>query len=563
MKKIYLLAVSLTISISSFSQSANWAWAHKATGSGSESGSGIVADKAGNVYVTGSFTSDTLTFGTIQLINAGGGGSDIFIAKYSSSGSVIWAKRIGGTLNEGANGIAIDGSANVYITGYFVSASISFGSITLTNTDPDDIFIAKYDSSGNALWAKKAGSLGAGTGNVNSNGIATDAGGHVFITGFFSNHVITFGTININNIDTPQYDIFVAKYDAVSGNPVWAKSTGGTGNDYGYSVATDAAGSVYVVGSFNSPTIVFDTTTLTSHGNYDVFFGKYDASGNPQWARNPGGTGNEEGASVATDTSGNIYITGYFGSALINFGGGNLGNGGLVNIFVASYTSSGNGGWAERFGGTGYDYGASITTDATGNLLLAGYTASPTILLGSTLLTNAVSGGGSYDIYVTRLQALTGSPLWAKGAGGTDYDQATSVTADAAGNTYVTGSFKSATCLFGSISLTWSGAAATYDLFVAKLSAPTDVNEIETENGLTVYPNPATNSIYLTFDNIEINDQSFVSLYSALGEKLMERKIEAANKQFVIDSGNLKNGIYFITVFTGNQYLTKKIAIIK
>jgi hypothetical protein len=113
----------------------------------------------GDIYVVGAFLGSTITFGSFTLNNAGTL-DDIFLAKYDASGNVIWAVRGGGTSFDRAYGCAITSDNKLIVSGQFYSSSISLGGITLTNAGATDIFIAKYDSSGQLIWIKNA--TGAG-----------------------------------------------------------------------------------------------------------------------------------------------------------------------------------------------------------------------------------------------------------------------------------------------------------------------------------------------------------------------------------------------------------------
>ena len=156
MKKLYI--ITLLWAFSGLSTIANaqapaWQWAKSAGGaSGSTNGQSISTDASGNVFVTGDFNVASITFGTTTLTRAGG--ADIFVVKYDASGNVLWAKSAGGTSSDYADGISTDASGNVLVTGSFASASITFGTTTLTNTLSNfpDIFVVKYDASGNVLW---------------------------------------------------------------------------------------------------------------------------------------------------------------------------------------------------------------------------------------------------------------------------------------------------------------------------------------------------------------------------------------------------------------------------
>lgn len=131
-------------------QAPNWQWAHNA---------------AGDVYITGLYEPPGITFDNVTLTNAGG--SDIFIAKYSSTGNVLWVRNSGGPADEQSLGMFVENAGNAYVTGRFKSASVAFGSSTLTNVGGEDIFVTKYDASGNVIWATSVG----GTSDDNGNSI--------------------------------------------------------------------------------------------------------------------------------------------------------------------------------------------------------------------------------------------------------------------------------------------------------------------------------------------------------------------------------------------------------
>ena len=193
-----------------------------------------------------------------------------------------------------------------------------------------------FAQSPNYLWAKSAG----GTSSDWGKSVATDASGNVFVCGVFESLSITFGSYTLTNASASSGDIFLVKYDA-SGNVIWAKSAGGTDDDYGYSVATDASGNTFVTGRFHSPSITFGSYTLTnaSAGSGDIFLVKYDASGNVIWAKSTGGTTEDKSSSVATDARGNCFVTGGFWSSSITFGSYTLNNAsaGKGDIFLAKF----------------------------------------------------------------------------------------------------------------------------------------------------------------------------------------------------------------------------------
>ncbi|MBS4027701.1 MAG: SBBP repeat-containing protein [Ignavibacteriales bacterium] len=386
-----------------YDASGNVAWAKRSGGTDADFGYSIALDTGGNSFVTGRFNSHIITFGTTTLTNHDNSGnySDMFTVKYDASGNVMWAKSAGGTNSDDAYSITVDANGNSFVTGNFSSAAITFGTTTITNNGSYDMFIVKYNATGNVVWAKSAG----GTNYDNGSRIAVDANGNSFVTGWFQSSTITFGTTTLTNSSSDTADMFVVKYDA-SGNVVWAKSAGGTNSDYGYGIAVDANGNSLLTGYFRSPTITFGTTTLTnsSSDTADIFIVKYDTSGDVVWARSAGGTNSDIGSGIAVGANGGSLLTGYFRSSTITFGTTTLTNHGSADIFIVKYDVSGNVAWATSAGGTNSDIGWGIALDTNGNNFVTGNFRSSTIAFDTTTLTNH---GSNDDMFVSKIRLST------------------------------------------------------------------------------------------------------------------------------------------------------------
>jgi PKD repeat protein len=447
-------------------QAPNYLWAKSGPGAGSDPGRSIAVDINGNSYVTGSF-GGAITFGSITLTTTGL--YDMYIVKYDQSGNVIWATSDGGTGYDYGISIAVDASGNTYVTGSFDSPSITFGSTTLTNPNIyDDMFIVKYDASGNVVWANS----GSGTSRDYGLGIGVDANGNSYVTGYFIGTSITFGSITLTNVGNPAFfrdEMFIVKYDS-SGNVAWAKSGAGTSFDEGTAIAVDASGNSYVTGWFGSPGINFGGTFLSTTSGYNIFLVKYDTGGSVVWAKSAGGNSTDHGYGIAIDGIGNSFVTGTFLSDSIIFGNSTLTNSGFDDMFVMKFDVSGNPVWAKSAGGTYYDKGKGIATDASGNCYVAGYYGSPSITFGSTTLTTSL---GNNQMFLVKYNP-SGSVSWVKSATGNtlNVDVEIAVAADAGGHSFVAGGFAGYTMIFGSTTLTGT-STSYYDVFIAKVdSAP-------------------------------------------------------------------------------------------
>lgn len=291
----------------------NVLWAKSAGGTSYDEAYTVATDTAGNIFLAGYFQSPSITFGSFTLT----GSYDVFIVKYNSAGTVIWAKSAGGSKDEEASSITTDVAGNCYIAGYFHSPGITFGSTTLPNSNGGyKVFVAKYDKNGNALWAQSA------TGEAGASKVTTDVSGNIVITGTFTSQTVSFDSYTLTNgTGTAQEkDVFVVKYNN-TGNVVWAKSVfGDTGDEEALSIATDNLGNIFVVGWFDSIHILFGSNSLTNAGmGAHMFMVQYDVNGNDTWAFQPGGNGTSGASGVAVDKSNNAIVTGAFGSGYIDF----------------------------------------------------------------------------------------------------------------------------------------------------------------------------------------------------------------------------------------------------
>jgi len=327
------------IFLTKYDANGNLKWAKSVGGIGDDRVNSVALNASGDLFIAGYFQAPNIIFDTITLTSAGW--QDIFIVKYDTAGNVHWAKSIGGDNYEQATSVAVDASGNAYLTGFFDSSYIIFGTTILTNASVGngDIFLAKYDANGNVLWATSTGE----TSSDESNSVATDTSGNIFITGYFYGSTISFGSTTLTNTIIGFGDIFLVKYNAI-GNVVWAKSEGGNGTDWGCSVAVDISGNSYLAGWYSGSTTIIDTITLASTGSPDISISKYDTNGNVLWAKGAGGNSSDRAYSAAVDASGAVYLAGGFYSPSINFGGTTLLNtnstGDSVDVFLTKLNSS-------------------------------------------------------------------------------------------------------------------------------------------------------------------------------------------------------------------------------
>ncbi|MBD2724044.1 T9SS type A sorting domain-containing protein [Hymenobacter armeniacus] len=310
--------------VAKLTDAGSFTWAQRIGGSGEEFASALALNSTG-VYITGSFTSPVMAFGSTTLTSAGL--SDVFVAKLTdagSTGSFVWAQRAGGMWRDGASALAVSGSS-VYLTGRFDSPTAIFGSTTLTNAGSNDVFVAKLMDAGSTssfTWAQRTG----GTGAELATALAV-SGNSVYVAGVFYGSTTDFGPTTLTNTSVGGYpDIFVAKLTDAgnTGSFAWAQRAGGTGFDAATALAVSGS-SVYVAGNFGyqgNPVADFGPTTLTTAGSGDIFVAKLTDVGSTSrfvWAQRAGGTADDvSNALVLSGTS--VYVAGAFGSTTANFG---------------------------------------------------------------------------------------------------------------------------------------------------------------------------------------------------------------------------------------------------
>tara|TARA_R110002049_G_scaffold65035_1_gene170979 strand:+ start:117987 stop:120212 length:2226 start_codon:yes stop_codon:yes gene_type:complete len=420
----------------------NLIWIKSIGGNGYDIAKSITIDASGNIYLTGNF-QETVDFNPGPETNTltSNGDWDFFLLKLDSNGNFIWVNSTGGSSSDDVNSVAIDSSGNVYLTGnFYYTVDFDPGSETfnLTSAGCNDFFIQKFDTDGNYIWAKTIGNNACGS----AISLTIDSSDNTYITGYYSGTVdFDPGASTTNLSSSGGSDIFILKLDS-NGNFIWAKSFQEISNGtYGYTskcITTDIWGNIYITGSY-SGTVDFDpgeeTTSFTTTALSDIFIVKLDTAGNLLWA-NSMGTDNPSyysgGASIITDTSGNVYTIGDF-QGTIDFdsssGVNNITTIGDSDAFVQKLDTSGNFIWASSFGGSGtWCRAYSIINDSSNNLYLTGGFAG-TVDLNPTANTENHTSAGNRDIFIQKLSQTTQeSTIWTSNSD--DYTNFTATNSD-------------------------------------------------------------------------------------------------------------------------------------
>jgi hypothetical protein len=465
----------------------------------------------------------------------GAGGYDIFLIKTDANGNISWAKTYGGTSYDGAHSVQQTSDGGYIVAGL----TYSFGA------GGYDIFLIKTDANGNISWAKTYG----GTSYDGAHSVQQTSDGGYIVAG---------GT---RSFGAGSEDIFLIKTDA-NGNRIWAKTYGGTNDDYASSVQQTSDGGYIVAG----------ITWSFGAGWRDIFLIKTDANGNRIWAKTYGGTNQDFAHSVQQTSDGGYIVAGL----TYSFGAGG-------DIFLIKTDASGNVQWAKTYGGTNDDYAYSVQQTSDGGYIVAGGTRS--------------FGAGAVDIFLIKTDA-NGNISWAKTYGGTEYDRASSVQQTSDGGYIVAGGTRS----FG---------AGLNDVFLIKTDASGNIGPscsivrsvistvntvsptVNTPTPSVSSPSPTVNSVSPTLtsltpivnapcplsDDNELGISESCQIVSGIitqykgGIKVSgsgEFDVKVYNVSGVIVKSargknevklELSRGVYFVEVVSGNRVLREKVII--
>jgi hypothetical protein len=371
--KLLIILIIVFWTLPLLAQEVDTAWVRRYNGPGNavDGAYAIAMDGSGNIYVTGQSEGS-------------GTGLDYATIKYYPGGDTAWVTRYNGPGNadDGACAIAVDGSGNVYVTGWSYGSGTGYDYATI-----------KYYPGGDTAWVRRYN--GPGNADEDAPFIAVDGSGNVYVTGRSEGS----GT---------GYDYATIKYYP-GGDTAWVRRYNGPGDstDDAMAIAVDGSGNVYVTGwSYGSGTGLDDYATI-----------KYYPGGDTAWVRRYNGPGNayDEPWAIAVDGSGNVYVTGRSEGSLTSF-----------DCATIKYYPNGDTVWVRRYNGPGAGDGAlAIAVDGSGNVYVTGWSY----------------GSGTGLDYATIKYYPSGDTAWVRRYNGPENsdDGADAIAVDGSGNVYVTG----------------------------------------------------------------------------------------------------------------------------
>jgi hypothetical protein len=419
-------------------------WAKRFGGAGMQRGHRVAAGATGDVYVAGTFEgSIDLGAGTL----ASQGATDVFVAKLDGSGATLWSVAFGNALAQETFGLTVRSDGNVVVSGSFEGA-VDFGDGVLTSAGDSDGFVVALDpASGAHICSSRVG----GPGYDVVSDVAAEDDGDTDIIGMFG-ATATLGEIAL--VGAGQRDIFYARLTGCE--PFIGAGFGGTGDDYGWSIAAVPDG--VVMGMDSNGTMDFGGGPLTSAGMDDVFLARIGHDGGHVWSYSAGDAETQWAPRLAATADGFVAAGSFMGT--LGTDPDVLTSAGSMDVYVARVGGDGVPVWGLRFGDEGWQSPESVAVDARGRVLLTGSTSGVIDLGGGPL-----PWGGAEDLWMAVLDG-DGDHLWSFAAGDEAYQSGMGIAADPTGGFFVTGLFEG-TLDLGAGPLVSAGDT---DVFVAKVA---------------------------------------------------------------------------------------------
>ncbi|MFO0589017.1 MAG: hypothetical protein U0441_15815 [Polyangiaceae bacterium] len=358
-------------------------WNVALAGPGPDGATSVAVDHAGNILVTGFFSS-TVTIGGQTLTAVAG--ADVFVVKLSDKGRVRWAKRFGNDYDQLGLGVAPGQDDDVLVTGC-MSGSMDVGGVPqLLSVDGSDAFALRLDKDGNGQWGVALGGVGLDCGYR----ITADLTGNLLVAGVFTTSV----TIDQTYYSKGTKDIFVAALTP-QGTPLWARAYGGLNDDFPGALLSGASGATVLAGSYSGTVDFQGLSPLKSAVDLDPFIMTLGSGGATKWIRGLGGGEAERLVTGALDSAGDVLVAGYSGPP----------GSADVDAFVSKMSRSGDFGWIKTWEGSGPTETRGLAVDSTDDVVIVGRLSGSLHIAGRDL----ESAGGD-DIFIAKLGVDSSAP---------------------------------------------------------------------------------------------------------------------------------------------------------
>jgi hypothetical protein len=506
MKTKYTLIISLLFTIVCFSQP-EIEWQKSLGGTGMDNSYSIQQTADGGYIIAGFSDSND---GDVTDNN---GEEDFWVVKLSSTGDIEWQKSLGGSYLDFAFSIKQTVDEGYIVVG---TSESNDGDVT-GNHGSLDFWVVKLTSIGDIDWQKSLGGSSVDSGES----IQQTLDGGYIVSGY--SYSID-GDVTSNN---GWQDIWVVKLSS-TGTIIWQNSFGGSYNEISRCVRQTSDGG-YIIGGLSGSN---DGDVTDNNGEFDYWVVKLTATGDLDWQKSMGGTGEEEIMSIQQTLDGGYIVAGWSNSN----DGDVSGNHGDEDCWVVKLTTTGVIDWQKSLGGSDNDSGRYVQQTIDGGFIVAGISES---------IDNDVTGNhGEFDYWAVKL-TTTGDIDWQKSLGGSDIDYAVSIQQTAEEGYIVGGMSKSND---GDV----TGNHGDFDYWVVKLSPVLGVNDFNIETA-KLYPNPTTGKV-----TIEAINLSEIKIYDSLGKLSFSKEFESEHKN-TINLSHLAKGVYTMIITTLEGEETKKL----
>ncbi len=357
---------------------------------------------------------------------------------------------LGGGVDDEGNAVAVDRTGSVYVAGQTTSSSFptTAGTFDTTFNNKSDAFVTKLNAAGTDLIYS---TFIGGNQNDYAEDIALDEMGNVFITGSAEDAVNAYPTTDgaYDTTHNGQSDVFISKINAAGSGLIYSTFIGGISGDAGYGIAIDTSGNAYITGTTSDDTTDYPTTVgafdTTHNGMLDVFVTKINTAGTALiYSTFLGGNENDVGHSIALDSAGNAFITGFTVDGTTDypntFGAFDTTHNGLSDTFVTKINLAGSALLYSTFlGGSQGETGNDIVVDAYGNAFITGLTIDGNTEFPTTVGAFNTTHNGATDAFVTKLHFTGSFLLYSTFLGGISNDEGNSIAIDTYGNAFITG----------------------------------------------------------------------------------------------------------------------------
>jgi len=520
MKRNYISIIFFILFLSDiYGQIPNWEWMKTATSVNGSYAQGVAVDPEGNVITGGSFSGRSITFsGTTIVSNTAN--DQLFLAKYDSNGNYLWARTATSVLSA-IKLLATDDEGNIYVAGNF-NESIILDDIQLTSESTTwPSFLAKLDPQGNVLWAQAIDAYATSITGIKVKG------DYFYLVG---NYVDTNGfNLGTFPIDAAESDMFIAKF-TLNGTAIWAHNLNAGTSVNATSLDADAVGNVYVSGSANG-NVILNGETIEGYGQNDGILLKFNSDGVLSWGRTFGSEGGDTTTNVKADDSGNIYVSTAAEASPFIINNQTIELYGMRNHIITKLDALGNYIWTKLVGGNIYDIFNSLELDSQGGIYATGHSFSTFFYENGQEEPFPVN---SHHFVVLHMTAQ-GEVQWIKTNSVSSNSELYGMAMSNANELYVCGAYTD--------NIDLDGLTANSPVFSAVIAKLTGETLGTTHNTITpkfaIYPNPAKNILNITTD-----ENAPFTIIDMAGRTIAQGNIQAGT----INVSSFPSGIYLLNI---------------